>query len=218
MAQLPWRRRPAVALLLIGLGLALLGYAAWEYYGTNITAHRHRDQVLHQLDEAWRTGHGQARTGRGTARAVVRIPRFGDDYRVPVLEGTSARVLATGFGHETGTAGPGQVGNFVIAGHRVTHGEPLRDMPDLRPGDLVLVDTATTTFTYRLTTGGDDLVVPLTATWVLDPAPVNPDGGAGPPAGAGQRLITIVTCAELFHTDDRMVAFGVLVGSGPRRP
>ena len=25
------------------------------------------------------------------------------------------------------------------------------------------------------------------------------------------RLLTLVTCAELFHTDDRMVAFGHLV-------
>jgi sortase A len=32
----------------------------------------------------------------------------------------------------------------------------------------------------------------------------------------GQRLLTLTTCAELFHTDDRMVAFGHLVETEPR--
>jgi sortase A len=27
----------------------------------------------------------------------------------------------------------------------------------------------------------------------------------------GQRLITLTTCSELFHTDNRMIAFGHLV-------
>jgi sortase A len=31
----------------------------------------------------------------------------------------------------------------------------------------------------------------------------------------GQRLITLTTCSELFHTDNRMIAFGHLVGSRP---
>jgi sortase A len=204
-------------LALIAAGLVLLGYVAWELYGTNVVAHRHRDQVLGELHRAWGRGATQARTGRGTAREVIRIPRFGRDYAVPILDGTSDTVLATGFGHYAGSAGPGEVGNFAVAAHRVTHGQPLRDMPDLRKGDLVLVDTATTTYTYRLVTGGDDLVVPFTAGWVLDALPANPDGGVQPPQRAGQRLITLTTCSELFHTDNRMVAFGVLVGSSPRK-
>ena len=32
----------------------------------------------------------------------------------------------------------------------------------------------------------------------------------------GQRLITLTTCSELFHTDDRLVAFGHLVDKEPR--
>lgn len=210
-----WRVR--VGVVLIATGLVLLGYVAWEFYGTNILAHRHRDQVLGELHRAWDDGEREATTGRGTARAQIRIPRFGGDYAVPILDGTSSTVLATGFGHYTGSVGPGEIGNFAIAGHRVTYGEPLRRMPDLRTGDLVHVDTATTTYTYRLVTGGDDLVVPFTAGWVLDPLPTNPHGGVQPPQEPGQRLITITTCAELFHTDNRLVAFGTLVGSSPRK-
>lgn len=210
-----WRLR--VGLLLIAAGLSLLGYVGWELFGTNVVAHRHRDGVLGELDRAWDGGRAEATTGRGTASEVIRIPRFGSDYRVPVLDGTSDAVLATGFGHYPGNAGPGEVGNFAIAAHRVTHGQPLRGMPDLRAGDLVLVDTARTTYTYRLLTGGDDLVVPFTAGWVLDALPANPDGGVQPPQRPGQRLITLTTCSELFHTDDRMVAFGILVDTSPRK-
>ena len=32
------------------------------------------------------------------------------------------------------------------------------------------------------------------------------------------RLITLTTCAELFHTDDRMVAFGHLVSAESKQP
>ena len=59
--------------------------------------------------------------------------------------------------------------------------------------------------------------MPFTAGWVLAPVPANPDGGVQPPQEPGQRLITLTTCSELFHTDDRMVAFGVLVGTSPRK-
>lgn len=210
-----WRVRAGLAL--IAVGLVLLGYVGWQLYGTNVVAHRHRDQVLGELRRAWDGGRTEVATGRGTAREVVRIPRFGRDYAVPILDGTSDTVLATGFGHYSDTAGPGEVGNFAIAAHRVTHGQPLRDMPDLRAGDLVLVDTARTTYTYRLLTGGDDLVVPFTAGWVLEPTPHNPGGGIEPPQRGRQRLLTLTTCSELFHTDNRMVAFGILVGSSPRK-
>ena len=206
-----------LGLALVAVGLTLVGYVAWQLYGTNVVAHRHRDQALGELHRAWDRGETKAPTRRGTARSQVRIPRFGADYAVPVLDGTSSTALATGFGHYSGTAGPGQVGNFAIAGHRVTHGEPLRQMTELRKGDLVYVDTARTTYTYRLLSGGGDLVVPFTAGWVLDPAPANPEGGPQPPQEPGQRLITLTTCSELFHTDNRMVAFGTLVGTSPRK-
>lgn len=199
---------PGIALIL--LGLSLLGYVAWEFWGTTWVSHRHRDQAVTQLHRAWHSGDASVSTRWGRASAIVRIPRFGSSYAVPVLEGTSASVLATGLGHFTGTAGPGQVGNYVLAGHRVTHGEPLRHLPDLRVGDKVIVETRTDTYTYRLTSAGDALVVPFTAGWVTDPLPRNPSDGVQPAQRPGQRLITLTTCSELFHTDNRMVAFGVL--------
>ena len=129
-----------------------------------------------------------------------------------MLEGISTDVLARGFGHFPSSADPGEVGNYALAAHRVTHGEPLRRMPELRPGDSVIVETAGATYTYRLDTNPNDLTVDFTAGWVIDPLPKNPEqGGVQPAQRRGQRLITLTTCSEIFHTDERSIAFGHLV-------
>jgi sortase A len=215
-ARRRWVRR--IGLALVALGVVLLGWVAWQYWGTTWQSQQRHEEIAGQLEEGWRNGDRVARVDEGVATAVVRIPAFGADYAVPLLEGTSDEALAAGFGHLDGTADPGAVGNFAIAGHRVTHGEPLADMPSLDPGDRVIIDTATHTYTYVLDTGGDDLTVSFDETWVLDPVPTNPEaGGVQPDQEPGQQLLTLTTCAELFHTDDRLVAFGHLVSSAPRR-
>ena len=114
---------------------------------------------------------------KGKASALIRIPTFGKKYVVPVLEGITDDVLAKGYGHFTSTADPGEVGNYALAAHRVTHGEPLRRMPELRPGDEVVVETVRRRPTPTGSTPTrSKLVVPFTGIWVLDPLPKNPDG------------------------------------------
>ena len=62
-------------------------------------------------------------------------------------------------------------------------------------------------------------MVPFTGVWVLDPLPKNPEpAGSQPAQGRGQRLITLTTCSEIFHTDDRMIAFGHLVKADREGP
>ena len=198
--------------VLILAGLAVLGYVGWQFFGTTWVSERRHAAVVEELEKGWESGEAAVTTDQGNADAIIRVPRFGDDYAVPVLEGTSDDVLASGFGHFDGTAKPGAVGNFALAGHRITHGEPLRDMPALEVGDEVIVETAKTIFTYEMVTAGDALTVPFTAGWVLDPVPTNPEkGGVQPPQDTDQRLLTLTTCSELFHTDDRLIAFAVLV-------
>ncbi|MFW6773801.1 class E sortase [Nocardioides sp. CPCC 205120] len=210
-----WSTR--IGLLLVAVGLGVLGYVAWQLWGTTWVAERRHDEAVTDLEGAWDDGRDTVRLDFGEATAIVRVPRFGDEYAVPVLAGTSDTVLASGLGHFDDTAAPGEVGNFALAGHRITHGEPLRRMTELQVGDLVVVETRAATHTYRLTTGGDDLEVSFTDTWVVDPRPVNPaEGGPQPSAAPDARLLTLTTCAELFHTDQRLVAFGELVETTPR--
>lgn len=217
------RTRTVLGAALLCVGLSMLGWFGWEYWGTTWVAHRTQAAVVSTLEDAWARGEDgvlvpEGPGGRRVAtRAIVRIPRFGPHFVVPVLDGTSDAVLAAGLGHYARSTVAGGVGNYALAGHRVTHGEPFRDLPDLRRGDRVIVETRRSVFTYVLDTRGDALVVPFTAGWVLDPAPRNPDGGVQPPGrSAERRLITLTTCSELFHTDDRYVAFGHLASERPR--
>jgi len=219
------RSRGSRLVLWLGLamilgGLALLGYVGWQFWGTNWQSQRQHEKVTNSLRTQWEQGGERLQpryVPKGEASALIRIPAFGKNYVVPVLEGTTTDVLSRGYGHFRGTANPGEVGNYALAAHRVTHGEPLRRMPELRPGDTVIVETVDATYTYELDTDPNDLVIPFTGVWVLEPLPKNPEkGGPQPAQRPGQRLITLTTCSELFHTEDRMVAFGHLVGTEPR--
>jgi sortase A len=216
------RRGPAfwVGVLMVVVGLVVLAQVGWQLFGTNVVSHHRQRQIVEQTERAWSAHAGATARVRGIelhgAEALVRIPRFGSSYVVPVQQGVSDEVLAEGYGHFVSTGAPGAVGNFALAAHRVTHGQPLRQMPELRPGDRVVVETRDHVFTYRLDTDPNRLVVNFKATWVLDPLPQNPDGGVQPAQRPGQRLITLTTCSEIFHTDNRMVAFGHLVASRER--
>ncbi|GAB3196103.1 class E sortase [Nocardioides hungaricus] len=198
-------------------GLVLAGYVGWQLFGTTWVSKRQQAAVAEELRGSWRQGEATVAVDQGTARALVRIPAFGSDFAVPVFDGTADDALAAGIGHFAGTAGPGQRGNYALAGHRVTRGEPFRNLPDLEVGDRILVDTAEATYTYELVTSGDALTVPSSAGWVLDRLPANPDpGGVQPLQRPGSRLLTLVTCSELFRTDGRLVAFAKLVGTAVR--
>lgn len=209
----PRRRGPLfwVGLLLIAAGLAVLAWLAWQFWGTNWQSERKQTEVTGEIEDAWEAGEASARTRFGDATAILHVPRFGEDFAVPVLEGSGDEVLAAGVGHMEDTAAAGARGNYVLAGHRVTHGEPFAEFPDLEAGDVVYVETREATYVYELDTGGTDLVLPFTETWVIGDRPVNPDGGVQPPGDAGNHLLTLVTCSEIFHTDNRSVVFGHLV-------
>ena len=202
-----------VGIVLLVAGVGLLGYVGWQMFGTNIVSRQAHDRIEDDLREQWRTEGTDRRVRLGEASALVRVPAFGDDYVVPLLEGVGDDELASGYGHFPDSANLGERGNYALAAHRVTHGEPLRDMPELRPGDEVIIETRDAIYTYVLDTNPNELIVSFENIWVVDPLPTNPQrGGVQPPSQEpGQRLITLTTCSELFHTDNRMIAFGHLV-------
>ncbi len=212
--QSPWLFR--TGLLFVAVGIGLLGWVGWQMFGTNYVSAKKHDSIVAQIEQQWVEGGDTISAAGSKAAYVVRIPKFGKDYAVPILEGTSDEVLAAGYGHFAGAAEAGKEGNFALAAHRVTHGEPLRRMPELKAGDEIIIETRKATYTYVLDTGGTDLTVDFTQGWVVDPIPQNPNGGLQPSQEPGQKLITLTTCAELFHTDDRLIAFGHLEETKPR--
>ncbi|MFB6825078.1 class E sortase [Streptomyces virginiae] len=148
---------------------------------------------------------------RERAYAVLRVPRLG--LVVPVAQGVDKRaVLDKGYaGQYPGTAGPGERGNFALAGHRNTHGEPFRYINRLRAGDELIVDLRGRRYTYVVgkilneTTERD--------TGVIAPVPrsvVKPDQGYGEPGA----YITLTTCTPEYSSKYRLVVWGTLRSTG----
>lgn len=137
----------------------------------------------------------------GKGFAFLRIPRLGENYKVPIVEGVRESHLARGVGHYPRTAGPGQVGNFAVAGHRATNGEPFRALDRLRKGDAVVVETRNTWLTYVV---DSSLIVKPSDTWVIQPVPGKP--GVEPT----QRLLTLTTCHPRWASTHRLVVFAHL--------
>ncbi|TDO67497.1 sortase A [Kribbella sp. VKM Ac-2571] len=192
----------AVAVALLAAGVGLSGWIGWEYVGTNVTAQHRQQETKSTLQQEWRAGQSSVDPGRGFA--LLRVPRFGKDYEVPIIRGIDDKSLASGAGWFPHSQRPGEPGNFAIAAHRVTHGQPFRDFPRLRKGDKVSVETRDEVLIYTLDDSGTDHHVPFTESWIVDPVPGRP--GAVPT----RALITLTTCAELFRTDDRSYVFGHL--------
>jgi sortase A len=187
---------------------------AYQLWWTNVSAQRAADAAAAQLQESWERpptatpdGEGEESEGYvepefGSAFALLSIPRLSDKvWATPIVSGVGEAQLAQGIGHYPSTALPGEVGNFAIAGHRATNGEPLRDIDRLQVGDEVVVETRDTWYVYTLER--DQIVLP-TDTWVIQPVPGEP--GAEPT----RELITITTCNPRWASTERWIWWGSL--------
>ncbi|MET9889375.1 class E sortase [Streptomyces sp. NPDC006465] len=156
---------------------------------------------------------GRTRLRWSQAYAVLGIPRLA--LRVPVAEGVSKPdVLNKGYvGHYKGTQQPGQAGNFALAGHRNTHGEPFRYLPRLRRGDTITVETKAAVYTYTV-----DRTLSRTSPrdgGVIRPVPrstVRPSYGYSEPG----YYITLTTCTPEYTSTYRMAVWGKLTAMRPR--
>lgn len=147
------------------------------------------------------------------AYAVLRIPKLG--VTAPVARGVSkAGVLNKGYvGHYPQTSAPGAPGNFAVAGHRNTHGEPFRYLNRLRAGDRVEVDTAEGRYVYGVERGVPE-TLPGDGT-VLDPVPYSSVHPQRRMEGPGHYL-TLTTCTPEYTSKYRLVVWGRLLSAGPR--
>ena len=126
----------------------------------------------------------------------------------PVIEGTGRPVLALGVGHYAGTAGPGQVGNFAVAGHRTTYGRPFHDVDRLVDGDRVVVETAGRRLRLRGDLARDR--APRRRRGHRRRCPTSPDGTPT------EALLTLTSCHPKYSATQRFVVHGRLVEAVPR--
>jgi sortase A len=119
----------------------LLCFGFWQLgHGAYIPAKAWLAQEL--LQRAW------LRAGRDVERPapwpwadtwpVARLFAREGDVDLIILAGGSGRTLAFGPGHLSASAMPGETGNAVIAGHRDTHFQFLKDV---RPGEVLRIES-----------------------------------------------------------------------------
>lgn len=123
---------------------------------------------------------------------TIEIPKIALHHRV--FHGISLRNIDQGPSHWPGTAFPGENGNAVFAGHRVTHTHPFRRIHELVPGDQVVFTVAGVRTVYLVT---DSFVVTPRQVEIVEqtPTPTATLFACHPPGSARQRYVVRLALA-----------------------
>ena len=201
----------------ITLGVLMLLFVAYQLYWTNVIARVQAGGTTDHLRRTWKQDTGVDRDAGafspGEGFAILYIPAL--DVKAPIAEGTGKqKVLDRGMVGHYGegplrTAMPWEKqGNFALAAHRNTHGEPFRYVNRLKPGDKIVVETRSAFYTYEMTTRLDQ--TPPANVAVIRPVPVG--SGFTRPG----RYITLTTCTPEFTSTYRLIVWGKMVDERPR--
>jgi sortase A len=206
MRRSTWPRLRVVGVLIALLGTFTTATTAAAWWWTDLQSRARAHRLADQATSSWEgtvapsnsdPSPAQVADIRGQVIAVVQVPRFAADWRMPVQRGTGTRVLREGLGlYPTGPqlGGPG---NVSIAGHRTTWGAPFKHLDEMRPGDAIFVRTAGRRFEYRVTSRG-----------VTDPG----DTSVIRPELEGTRaMLTLTTCHPEFSSGKRLYVHARLI-------
>ncbi|MFJ9110946.1 class E sortase [Streptomyces sp. NPDC102283] len=198
----------------ISLGVLMLLFVTYQLWWTNIRAEQIAGKETNRIQDQWANGDrkpGVFAPGQGFA--IMHIPKL--DVVAPIAEGIDKeKVLDRGMiGHygegRLKTAMPSdKQGNFSVAGHRNTHGEPFRYINKLNPGDPIVVETQDAYYTYEMAS-----ILPQTSPSnisVIEPVPAG-SGFEGP-----GRYLTLTTCTPEFTSTYRLIVWGKMVDERPR--
>ena len=211
--------------LLITFGVVILLFVGYELWGTSYYTRQEQNRIEGVIAENWRkpgtvdiSEQSVEDVPLGAGIAVLRIPRFGAGYDWVIVEGTGYDDLQSGPGHYPGTALPGQVGNFAVAGHRTTYGAPFSKLDQLRSGDAIVLETKSKWFTYTVQATPADGVYPdvpyqeivqPTDVEVAYAVPDQPDPSAEPTL----KMLTFTSCHPKYSAAQRIVVHAVLTST-----
>ncbi|MEU3889249.1 class E sortase [Streptomyces sp. NPDC029041] len=206
-----------VSELCVTVGSVIVLFVVYVLFWTGVRADGVMDDQIDLLREEWSKPRPPAGGPAGPARprpyakgrpfAIMYIPRLGFTWNKPVLEGTATATLKKGLGHYAETAQLGQKGNFAVAGHRRTYGDPFKDFPELRRGDAVVLTDGTTWFTYRIDKGPYKTVP--SDIEVIDPVP-RTSGYT-----RSGRYLTLTTCEPEWGHSHRLIVWAHLDSTQP---
>jgi sortase A len=194
--------------LMITFGLIVLLFAGYEVFGNSAKVQSEQNSLAQQLDKQWDdptvgpAANGPAAPGTSLVGRLY-IPKFAKEW--VVVNGVRPQDIKYAPGHYPGTAMPGQIGNFSVAGHRIK--KIFWRLDELKPGDVVGVETRDSWYLYKVY--GQEIVKP-NAVQVVDAVPDQPD------ATPTKALLTLTTCNPKFNNYQRLIVHAQLVSSVKR--
>lgn len=188
-----FRRIFGVTLILIGIGI--IGSVAYKKI---VTLHKQNEllQVFeNQLSEAKNEEDSESVSLEAingyTPIAIMEIPSI--KLKQPVVDGTGEDVIKYFLGRFPELAMPGEVGNFAVAGHRVSDfTDAFINLYKVKVGDEVIVTTKDGRFTYQV---DNSFIVDPDQVEVLD--------------DADYEKITLITCT--IGSKRRVIVTGKLI-------
>jgi sortase A len=194
---------------LLSIGLLVLCFVAYQFFVVPLRVTHQQHALDTRLQLSWQDGAPGGSAGaqqppaEGDPFVRLSLPRLGMSW--VVVEGVSRSALSAGPGHYPGTALPGQIGDFAVAGHRSRR--IFLDLDRIQPGDTAVVETRDAWFVYRVYQ--TEIVLP-TDLAVIAPQPDQPD------SAPSQAILTLTTCDPKWGNSHRLVVHALLAMVRPK--
>ena len=181
-----FRRVFGVVLILIGVGII-----ANVAYKKIVTSHKQNELVEAKNEESGEPVSLEPINGY-TPVAIMEIPSI--KLKQPVVDGITDDVIKYFLGRFPDSAMPGEVGNFAVAGHRVSDfTDAFINLYKVKVGDKVIVTTKDGRYTYEV---DSSFIVDSDQVEVLD--------------DADYEKMTLITCT--IGSKRRVIVTGKLIG------
>lgn len=188
--------RKVIGILLILIGVSIIGTVVYKKI---ITSNKQKEML--EVFENQLEGNTEEKSEEEsvsldsingyTPIAIIEIPSI--KLKQPVVEGVTEDVIKYFLGKFPESAMPGEIGNFSVAGHRVSDfTDAFINLYKVKPGDKVIVTTKSGKYTYEVE---ESFIVEPEQVEVLDTA--------------DYEKITMITCT--IGSKKRVIVTGRLI-------
>ena len=187
--------RKIIGVLLILIGVGIIGTVAYK----KIVTSQKQNELLEAFESQLAEGDNENTEEEVnldsingyTPIAIMEIPSI--KLKQPVVEGITEDVIKYFLGKFPESTMPGEVGNFAVAGHRVSDfTDAFINLYKVKPGDNVIVTTKDGKYTYE-----------VEESFIVDPEQVEVLGNAD------YEKITLITCT--IGSKRRVIVTGKLI-------
>lgn len=188
--------RKIIGVLLILIGVGIIGTVAYK----KIVTSQKQNELLEAFESQLAEGDNENTEEEVnldsingyTPIAIMEIPSI--KLKQPVVEGITEDVIKYFLGKFPESTMPGEVGNFAVAGHRVSDfTDAFINLYKVKPGDNVIVTTKDGKYTYE-----------VEESFIVDPEQVEVL------ENADYEKITLITCT--IGSKRRVIVTGKLIG------